>query len=358
MALGSRYLEARQQTPADASYVTWIDGFPYFPFCIVEETDESIVAMVTKVLQISSGSLENDLPKDPIVHVVSGGATNRLYRVEQYLIRLFGAEGLIDRDEETYYYTRLSHQSLAPKFYGRFANGRMEQFLPNMRTIATDEMSQFAIPIATAMAKLHTGLEGIIDMNAAPPSVWIQLDSWLLQAEALQRDCNDADDGPFRLADIRIEFDVLKRAMKQYKCRVGFCHNDILPANVLVSKDGAVQLIDFEYGGINYCSFDIANHWNEYAGGPPDCTDPDYSKLPDLHQQRDFLRAYGDQDLLDEVHFFLRVNHFYWGLWAVVQAGTEGCETYDYRRYAIQRINQYFSTKRKESIQRDLCAAK
>ena len=34
-----------------------------------------------------------------------------------------------------------------------------------------------------------------------------------------------------------------------------------------------VTLIDFEYGGANYRGFDLANHWNEWAGKPA----PDYT---------------------------------------------------------------------------------
>ena len=53
-----------------------------------------------------------------------------------------------------------------------------------------------------------------------------------------------------------------------------------------------IQLIDFEYGGINYRAFDIANHFNEYAGGPPDDAVPDYTRLPTPGQQEDFVRRY------------------------------------------------------------------
>jgi thiamine kinase-like enzyme len=30
---------------------------------------------------------------------------------------------------------------------------------------------------------------------------------------------------------------------------------------------GALHLIDFEYGSKCYRAFDVANHWNEWAGG-------------------------------------------------------------------------------------------
>ena len=52
---------------------------------------------------------------------------------------------------------------------------------------------------------------------------------------------------------------------------VCFCHNDILFANILIHQpSGAVNLIDFEYGGYNFRAFDIANHFNEWAGGTED----------------------------------------------------------------------------------------
>ena len=47
-----------------------------------------------------------------------------------------------------------------------------------------------------------------------------------------------------------------------------FAHNDLLAGNILLDKvNDKVYLIDFEYGGTNYRGFDIANHWNEWAGG-------------------------------------------------------------------------------------------
>ena len=35
--------------------------------------------------------------------------------------------------------------------------------------------------------------------------------------------------------------------------------------NILCNSDD-VGIIDFEYGGPNYLAYDIANHFNEYAG--------------------------------------------------------------------------------------------
>mmetsp|Transcript_2929 Transcript_2929/g.5492 ORF Transcript_2929/g.5492 Transcript_2929/m.5492 type:complete len:136 (-) Transcript_2929:285-692(-) len=121
----------------------------------------------------------------------------------------------------------------------------------------------------------------------------------------------------------------------------------------------AVRLIDFEYGGWNYVGFDIANHFNEWAGGTDDGI-PDYGLFPSLEQRRRFCADYVDEkhriaasttalserrketeSLLKEVDAFVLVNHLYWGLWAVNQASAEGCEDFDYLLYAANRIGKY-----------------
>lgn len=46
-----------------------------------------------------------------------------------------------------------------------------------------------------------------------------------------------------------------------------FCHNDLLLANVVVNDSGDdVTFIDYEYAADSYQAYDIANHFNEYAG--------------------------------------------------------------------------------------------
>lgn len=118
-----------------------------------------------------------------------------------------------------------------------------------------------------------------------------------------------------------------------------------------------IQIIDFEYGGYNYSSFDIANHFNEFAGGTQDAK-PDYSLFPSNFQKRHFLESYlnarggfGENKdealemLLEEVDAFVLVNHLYWGLWAVNQAKSEGCGEFDYLLYAYNRFHRFQAQK-------------
>lgn len=43
------------------------------------------------------------------------------------------------------------------------------------------------------------------------------------------------------------------------------CHNDLLLNNLLYDSK-VVHIIDYEYTAVNYQLFDIANHFNEWAG--------------------------------------------------------------------------------------------
>lgn len=128
------------------------------------------------------------------------------------------------------------------------------------------------------------------------------------------------------------------------------------------SISGDVKFIDFEYGGVNYIAFDIANHFNEWAGGiENDKGQTDYSLFPAEDKQRDFVRTYvqsasGSNDvneddlnsMMIEVEVFLLANHLYWGLWAVNQAAIEGTGGFDYLAYGVNRFNRYFETKRED----------
>jgi len=117
----------------------------------------------------------------------------------------------------------------------------------------------------------------------------------------------------------------------------------------MTDDTGTIQLIDFEYGTMNFVAFDLANHFNEWAGGTDDGV-PDYSLLPSKEARKEFVAEYvntrgGDMDvdhLLEEVDRFMWANNIYWGLWAVNQAAAEGCNDFDYLLYAENRFNQYY----------------
>lgn len=128
--------------------------------------------------------------------------------------------------------------------------------------------------------------------------------------------------------------------------------------------DVTLQFIDYEYGGTNYYAYDIANHFNEYAGGTAtvDQSTPQYDRRPTPQQQNDFLHSYVEEynqttttrrtlltvaKVAQEVHGLLLANHLVWGLWGLLQAAGEGCDgALDYLQYAQCRFAQYAIDKR------------
>nr|XP_033807465.1 ethanolamine kinase 1 isoform X1 [Geotrypetes seraphini] len=118
-----------------------------------------------------------------------------------------------------------------------------------------------------------------------------------------------------------------------------------------------VQFIDYEYSGYNYQAYDIGNHFNEFAG----LNEVDYSLFPDRALQEQWLRSYleaykeykgFDKDVSEkevevlyvQVNQFALASHFFWGLWALIQAKYSTID-FDFLGYAIVRLNQYFKMK-------------
>lgn len=464
--------EDAQSKEDDGSFCSMIDGAPYFPNLIVgsslaltvEERDKAIKRVIEHlILQTATPKPEGEeRARKPVldssswkVTPVTGGNTNQLFCVsgmatssrnggldiefpnDSLLVRLFGADGMIDRDEETSTYSTLANQGLALKYYGRFGNGRIEEMLVGWSTLTEDDLMgqreagsssiQKGLPptnlndsIARELARLHATYElpshllvegssndterGEKGFSLPEPTLWTQLYPWLeraLEAKFLtERDTQRANhelNPP--LATLKEEIDWLKSSVigggtenkegsETTSAGIGFCHNDLLASNIMMltkaqtacggSSDEekpllleGLRFIDFEYGGINYYAYDIANHFNEYAGGTAeeDNSTPDYNRCPNRQEQRTFLEAYADEyniakansvesskngcitaeELGARVDGFSLANHLVWGLWGVLQAATEGCEDgLDYLHYAKCRFDRYTRDKREK----------
>lgn len=411
--------DASSSDVLSSSYCVFIDSRPYLPNLDVDVTVEGEIsvarAAASVVLASRAGGLSgassvlDDANVERLdVNKVSGGITNSLYRVsglssflgdltastktngkqasseedDSVLVRVFGAEGMIDRDVETSTYAALCDSSIADQYLGRFSNGRIEGWLEGYKTLHKSDLGNPTLSnaIAVQMARLHRTFQVPVhlreDHNPDKPAMWTQLHSWMDQASGYAGNFKTSTDND-RAADLDLprissQLTHLEKDVVPADARVAFCHNDLLAANIMCCpKTGSIQLIDFEYGGVNYVSFDIANHFNEHAGGTDEEDNgvPDYGKFPSEERQEEFVRAYvqaardgadaaeGDtsedeevRSLLMEVHAFVLANHLYWGLWAVNQAAMEGCENFDYLEYAKNRFSEYYRAR--EEVER------
>lgn len=147
---------------------------------------------------------------------------------------------------------------------------------------------------------------------------------------------------------LEMELSSLEIQVKSLNCPVVFCHNDLLCANIIFNPETKdVSFIDYEYGSFNYRSFDIANHFCEFAGF--DC---DYSLFPSESFQRqwikEYLTAYSGSccteeevdKVFKEVAVFTLAAHFFFGIWALVQAQVSDIQ-FDYMSYAARRFEEY-----------------
>ncbi|KAL3795889.1 hypothetical protein HJC23_002160 [Cyclotella cryptica] len=309
---------------------------------------------------------------------------------DSILIRIFGAEGMINRDIETSTYAALCRADIAHDYLGRFQNGRIEGWLEGYIPLHCNDLSEegTSMQIAKEMARLHCLFEvpegELRDHHGSEVGLWDQLRSWMEHAKGYSEFKTEWDTErvvKLDLSKIEMELNQIiesftnpanKKTDDGATPGIVFCHNDLLAANIMRDpQTNKIQLIDFEYGGTNYAAFDMANHFNEHAGGTTaaEGATPDYGKFPPEERQQRFCVEYVKMvkelqrqkngvkeedtqnvqceamELLNQVKEFVLVNHLYWGLWAINQAAEEGCEEFDYITYAKNRFNEFYRRK-------------
>ena len=321
---------------------------------------------------------------------IMGGITNRLMRVGGVLVRIYGGEGLVDRDIETPAFEALAEWLGPPRYLGRFANGRVEEFLNGYRTLSLADIAvpETAVLIAKELAKLHRFEIPPHLAEYFPPkaALWDTLWDWHGQAsaagatEAIRARADNASELPW-LEHPALNLQLVGEAARALEAkapkdgRLAFCHNDLLPSNIMMSSatsddeavgaaavaaaEPCVRIIDLEYGGINFAAFDVANHLMEYCGGTDEKAVrqlgvPEYDRLPGPEQRQHFCQAYLTamdpngaapqakevETLLADVEIFMAVDNLFWGLWAVVQAKDEGCAEFPYLLYGKTRLER------------------
>ncbi|KAJ3677046.1 hypothetical protein LUZ60_002770 [Juncus effusus] len=301
------------------------------------------------------------------IEKVSGGITNLLLKIsikegnfnESLTVRLYGpnTDLIIDRKREMQALPYLSSAGFGAKLLGVFSNGMVQSFI-NARTLEPSDMRnpKIASEIAKELSRFHqVEIPGIRE-----PQLWNDISRFLKKAEALKFDDDDDDEKQAKyqqisFTEIRTEVNQLKELTERFSAPIIFAHNDLLSGNLMLNdSEGKLYFIDFEYGSYSYRGYDIANHFNEYAGF--DC---DYDLYPDKEAQYHFFRSYLDSDnpeavlerdletLYVETNTFRLASHLYWALWALIQAKVSPID-FDYLGYFFLRYNEY-------KKQKDLC---
>ena len=157
---------------------------------------------------------------------------------------------------------------------------------------------------------------------------------------------------------LRKELHVVEKLVTIQKTPLVVCHNDLLLANFLHDETNKkVTIIDYEYLAPNPAAFDLANHFNEYAG----TEEVDFSNVPDMKYKHWWIDQYliefykKDIEQAERQKWYYAVtlmeplSHLFWGIWALMQAEISEID-FDYVTYAHQRISEYFLLKNKLDI--------
>jgi thiamine kinase-like enzyme len=267
---------------------------------------------------------------------ITGGLTNALYKVDytlqqqqqqrcsndngvpattqsSVLVRIFGADGIINRDIETNTFAILcnttaggtgttsnkNNKLVHPKLdiLGRFANGRVETYIPNMRPATvqdlvcdihvekstTSEMEEdgqqspqllLGLEVVRQMARLHHGLTTTMTTSSASsslqqeqhqqPTLWKVINSWIhdldinignekisnqqqqYYCQVLHNVVTDKEENDmisyYRNDLISYLYNEVTWLQQYVETRfsttpVTFCHNDINPGNILLRND-------------------------------------------------------------------------------------------------------------------------
>lgn len=295
---------------------------------------------------------------------LTGGITNVLFKVtlpsgECLNVRLYGpgSSDVIDRDVEKLNMIRLSNANLAPRLHATFENGCVYEFvrgkLPKPVSLTKGKYDQ---RLAIEIGRWHGNLELITEEEkSAEIKVWADVDDWLPKARRLNPPAERFD-----MDKAEELYNTIKAICKEGDYSVGFCHNDLLPGNIVLKPCGGLTFIDVEYAGKNYHMFDIANHFAERA--------VDYSAIaakwdgfPSAEQQRQFFQHYlqhrdaaspsDDQvtKLINDLPLFASLSCLYWGIWAVIQSTFSEEKQFDYLSFATLRFSmaqKFFQTYR------------
>lgn len=313
------------------------------------------------------------------------------------LVRFYGqihGEGALEALlTESVIFTLLSERKLGPKLHGVFPGGRLEEFIP-ARPLKTKELGDPEISsiIAEKMAQIHS-LD--VPISKEPTWLWDTMKRWMSNMKAtlaaeptpqiedkndfIEKDLSSAMRAILRW-NLDSEMDWMRSYLNQLRSPVVFCHNDLQEGNILiresaVTREEKLVIIDFEYCSYNYRGFDVANHFCEWMY---DYTFDKYPKfnynpdaMPSVERQLYFIRCYletvqremsidnclknpvmttvdvepkEELQLLREAHCFMLASHFFWGLWAVVNAPVSSIP-FGYWEYAEARFSAYFEHK-------------
>jgi thiamine kinase-like enzyme len=376
-----------------------LDGFVQV---LSSERDEQILRIASELcphLFSQSGEDEEKKEVNPTFEVkpLTGGLSNELFIVTRkdasapsVLVRIHPDEGdedgVVNRDVENHLAAWLSEQGIAPAYYGRFNNGRIEEFYENTTTLSSSTMAKYAPKIAVIMAKFHSlnaPTEVLPKPSTHPATFYGTMDDWLRKAFVLEKKIPNDNMELLTLLENEWKWlyselqtttvkDPVQTQALEFIRQTVVTHMDGQSLNFLKDEKDDIRVIDFEYAAWNPRAVDIANTFCEYCDMNNICADFE-KEYPSDAQQNAFLIPYIrqaqpslaeqiDKDeiwgaaflatIRQEIGRFSLVSHLGWAIWSVIKSKEDSGINFDYIKYAHHRIDGYQFAKEKFFDQR------
>ncbi|XP_058800779.1 ethanolamine kinase 1 [Phymastichus coffea] len=335
---------------------------PHFDVCI---SDDNLITGAIEIVK----RIRPSWSIDHLSHkVFTNGISNKLVGIyprnnynQMVLVRVYGhnTDLLIDRKQEHKIIRSLNKSGFTHSIYATFSNGMAYEFIEgNTLTVKTVREPEVYELVAKTMAKMHLLKPPTPDEHYNKAIIWEKTEKFLHMMPINFSDLRKQNKFEKLIKPKSIllsEYQLLKEKLLMLDSPIVFCHNDLLLANILHDKKkNKVTFIDFEYAAYNCQSFDIANHFAEFAG----VDNPDFSLYPDIELQMHwlsiYLKAYRNtsaeipkedvEKLYNQVNQFVLLTHFFWGCWALIQSQYSLID-FDFLEYAEIRFNEYFRRK-------------
>jgi thiamine kinase-like enzyme len=261
------------------------------------------------------------------------------------LVRIHPAENsdgceIVNREAENKLVAWLSlATNFAPAYYGRFVNGRVEEFYERHVTLSHHDMPDYAAEVASLLQKMHACQPpaSVLPNHGGGGDIWRAVDRWLgmISPDNNDNDVSPSSLGDFDLQELKTEWNWLQSVLKKghakprvhtsgekedastaianqaiaFANEIVLTHMDGQSLNLLRPDDShsshpsqtcetdtetemkPLRLIDFEYAGWNPRAVDIANTFCEFCN--MNNLKADYAKeYPSVQVQAVFLRSY------------------------------------------------------------------
>lgn len=360
--------------------------------CFVLEMDTAMMAFITAHL----GKIIS------YVQMLTA-MTNMVYRVvnadnQEYLVKFYGrtptrahksfyntlAESLVDMEQESIWAKFLAEQGVGPIIVKSEPIGRIEEYLVNIKSVSGAMMHDAGVVkmVVDAIAKFHSLP---IDQWRAPENVilWRRMDAWREKVDFAMQQPELAADA--ELMQMLVEADAMFAGRKRFvqdrlqiarhAAHISLCHNDLQHGNVLIQDakiDGesreVVRIVDYDYVGINYAAFDLANYFCEwgfdYNGPVEESWRMNRSLYPSRATQTEVLMYYLERHfgmtsfgtgVIDEwlsmIDLMVPLVNLGWGYWLIVKSASEfdtppETVSFDYLAGAKERLKLFLEWNR------------